>query len=117
MTSFLVTRLTPDNKLHYTTSQGDVAGDMADIDPVTSIIIQIKISNRESSKASIRGDVLCEFIAVYRDGDVIERPADIRRLHKRLGIQDGQIESNRIANSAIKKGSRVNQSWGSCDSV
>ena len=90
---------------------------MTDIDPVTSIIIQVKISNRESSKASIRGDVLCEFIAVYRDGDVIERPADIRRLHKRLGIQDGQIESNRIANSAVKKGTRVNQSWGSCDSV
>ena len=112
-----VTRLTPDNKLHQTTSQGDVAGDMADIGSVTSIVIQIKTSNSESSKGSIKGDVLCESIAIYGDGDVIEHPADIRRLHKRLGIQDGQIQSDRIANSAVNKGTRVNQSWGSCDSV
>ena len=112
-----VTRLTPDNKLHQTTSQGDVAGDMADIGSVTSIVIQIKTSNSESSKRSIRGDVLCESIAIYGDGDVIEHPADIRRLHKRLGIQDGEIQSDRIPNGAIKKATRVNQSWGSCDSV
>ena len=112
-----VTRLTPDNKLHQTTSQGDVTGDMTDNCSVTSIVIQIKTSNSESSKGSIRGDVLCESIAIYGDGDVIEHPADIRRLHKRLGIQDGQIQSDRIPNGAIKKATRVNQSWGSCDSV
>ena len=60
---------------------------------------------------------MCESIAVYGDGDVIEDPADVHRLYERFRIQDGQIQSDRIANGAIKKATRVNLSWGSCDSV
>ena len=40
---------------------------------------------------AIRCDILCVFIAVYGDGNVVEHPADVCRLHKRFGIQDCQI--------------------------